>query len=125
MQQLDFEASWDKTISKKDRQKIEAIFLETSQSDNHTIQFTPLWHAFNHKGELLVTVLIHNFTLHPYSFQKTKLRYIETNGIPIEHTFNLPSLCVKARCSMPWTFIFPKESLNNKLPFENGHLEII
>ncbi|MFJ8065280.1 SLAP domain-containing protein [Psychrobacillus sp. NPDC096426] len=125
MQKLEFESSWDKTISNKDRQKIEVIFLETSQSSNRGIQLTPLWQAFNHKGELLVTALIHNFTMHSYSFQNTKLRYIEADKVTIEHSFTLPSFSIQARCSMPWTFIFPNEKLDKKLSLENGLLEII
>lgn len=125
MHKLEFESSWDKTISNKDRQKIEAVFLETCQSNNQRIQLTPLWQAFNHKGELLVTVLIHNFTMHPYSFQNTKLKYIQANEVCIEHSFTLPSLSIESKSSTPWTFIFPNEILNNKLPLDNGYLEII
>lgn len=125
MQKLEFESSWDKTISDKDRQKIETVFLETSQSNNQRIRLTPLWQAFNHKGEFLVTVLIHNFTMLPYSFQNTKLKYIEANEVCIEHSFTLPSLSIQAESSTPWTFIFPNESLDNKFPLKNSHLEII
>ncbi|TQR15335.1 SLAP domain-containing protein [Psychrobacillus soli] len=125
MQKLEFEPSWDKTISSNDRQKIETIFLQTRKFNNHPIQLTPLWQAFNHKGELLVTVLIHNFTLHSYSFQNTKLNYIVNNEILVEHFFTLPSLSIQEERSMPWTFIFPKENMTYTLPFENGHLEIV
>ncbi|MFJ7973419.1 SLAP domain-containing protein [Psychrobacillus sp. NPDC096389] len=125
MQKLEFESSWDKTISNKDRQKIEANFLETSHANNQGILLTPLWQSSNHKGELLVTVLIHNFTTHPFSFQNTKLKYIEANVVRFEHSFTLPSLSIQAGSSTPWTFIFPNESLDNKLSFENGYLEII
>lgn len=125
MQKLIFESAWDKTISNKDRKEIEAIFLETSQSDNQGVQLTPLWQAFNHKGELLVTVLIHNFTMHAFSFQNTKLTYIEANEVLIEHSFTIPSFSIQAKSSMPWTFIFPNENLDKKFTLENGHLEIM
>lgn len=125
MQKLMFESSWDKALSDKDRKSIEKTFLETSKYNNDTIQLTPLWQAFNHKGELLVTVLIHNFTEHSFSLNGTKLRYSVNNEILAEHLFTLPYFAIQAKCSMPWTFIFPKEQLNNKLLVENGQLEII
>lgn len=125
MQKLVFESSWNKALSDKDRKAIENTFLETSKNHNDTIQLTPLWQAFNHKGELLVTVLIHNFTQHSFSFNGTKLRYSVNKEILAEHIFTRPLIEIQAKCSMPWTLIFPKEHLDNKLPIKNGYLEII
>ncbi|SES42295.1 SLAP domain-containing protein [Psychrobacillus sp. OK032] len=125
MQKLMFESSWNKALSDKDRNAIEKTFLETSKINNDTIQLTPLWKAFNHKGELLVTVLIHNFTEHSFSLDGTKLRYSVNNEILAEHSFTRPLLAIQAKYSMPWTFIFPKEKLDKKLSHENGLLEII
>lgn len=122
MQKLQYESSWNKTLSNKDRKIIEGIFLETSLPKQNRIQFTSLWQAMNHKGELLVTVLVHNFSHQVYSFISEKLRYIENNEIMAEHTFILPSLTVQPETSMPWTFIFPVESLKSHGSLENGHL---
>lgn len=122
MQKLQYESSWNKTLSNKDRKIIEGIFLETSLPKQNRIQFTSLWQAMNHKGELLVTVLVHNFSHQVYSFISEKLRYIENNEIMGEHTFTLPSLTIQPETSMPWTFIFPGESLKSHGSLENGHL---
>ncbi|MFJ7977027.1 SLAP domain-containing protein [Peribacillus sp. NPDC096379] len=122
MQTLQYESSWDKTISNKDRKTIEDIFLETSLPNHSLIQFTPLWQAMNHKDELLVTVLVHNFSHQVCSFISKKLRYLENNEIIAEHTFTLPSLTVPPETSMPWTFIFPVESLKSHGSLENGRL---
>ncbi|MGE8080122.1 SLAP domain-containing protein [Peribacillus loiseleuriae] len=123
MQKLQYESSWDKTLSNKDRKIIEGIFLNTSLPNQNSIQFTSLWQAINHKGELLVTVLVHNFSHQVCSFMNKKLRYIENNDIFAEHTFTLPSLTVQPETSMPWTFIFPVESLNSHELLEDGRLE--
>lgn len=108
MQKLTFEQAWDKTISLKDREKIHEVFLATNQKKNETIKFIPLWQAKNHKGELLVTVLIHNFSEQSLAFHNNKLHYLTSNNeIIAEHTFSHASLMLEPETSMPWTFIFP------------------
>jgi len=125
MQKLQFEPSWDKTLSPKDRKRIEEIHFETSLSNPANVQLTPLWQAANHKGELLVTVLVHNFSQQVLLFHNKKLRYIENKEIIAEYIFNLPSLVIQRETSMPWTFIFPVESLKNRATLEKGHLEFV
>ncbi|MET3697712.1 SLAP domain-containing protein [Bacillus oleivorans] len=124
MQTLKYESSWDKTISVKDRKRIEYVFQMTSLSKHTSIEFTPLWQAVNHKGELLATVLVQNFSKHPLSFHYKKLRYVENTEIVAEHTFTFSALVIEPETSMPWTFIFPIESLR-KQTFETGYLELI
>ncbi|AZV43474.1 SLAP domain-containing protein [Peribacillus asahii] len=125
MQKLQFEPSWDKTLSPKDRKRIEEIYFETSLSNPANVQLTPLWQATNHKEELLVTVLVHNFSQQVLLFHNKKLRYIENKEIIAEYIFNLPSLVIQRETSMPWTFIFPVESLKNRATLEKGYLEFV
>ncbi|MEH6949512.1 SLAP domain-containing protein [Bacillus sp. JJ634] len=125
MQKLQFEPSWDKTLSLKDRKRIEEIHSETSLSNPANMQLTPLWQATNHKGELLITVLVHNFSQQVLLFHNKKLRYIENKEIIAEHIFILPSLVIQRETSMPWTFIFPVESLKKPATLEKGHLEFV
>jgi SLAP domain-containing protein len=123
MQILRFESSWDKALSNKDRVMIQQLFLETSRSNDESIHFVPLWQAINHKGDLLVTVLIHNFTKHVHLFQDEKMHYLENKEIIAEHIFTLPSLIIEAKTSMPWTFIFPKDHLFGHASLENARLK--
>ncbi|MFB5283138.1 SLAP domain-containing protein [Peribacillus sp. Hz7] len=125
MQKLQFEPSWDKTLSLKDRKRIEEIHSETSLSNPANMQLTPLWQATNHKGELLITVLVHNFSQQVLLFHNKKLRYIENKEIIAEHIFSLPALVIQQETSMPWTFIFPVESLKKPTTLEKGHLESV
>jgi len=124
MQQLKFEPSWDKALSSKDRIMFQQLFKETSVSDANLTQLVPVWHASNYKGELLITVLIHNFTNQTLSFHNTKLSYIENGKSVAEHTFTHSSLIIEPGVSMPWTFIFPVECLNNPIN-GNGTLDIV
>ncbi len=126
MQKLRFESSWDKTLSANDRERIKQVFLKTSTTTNTSSHLlAPLWQAINHKGDLLMTVLVHNFDNQVLSFHNKKLRYIENNNVMAEHIFTLPSLTIENETSMPWTFIFPAEKWNSHAVLENGHLEVV
>lgn len=124
MQRLQYESSWEKALADKDREHIEQIFQETSRSNNEKLRFTPLWKAINYKGELLITCLVHNFCKNSLSFHNQKLCYSENNKIVAEHTFTLPNFSVKHETSMPWTFIFPVESIKGQIKLELGELEM-
>ena len=124
MQRLMFESAWDKALSAHDREKIQRVFLQTYVTNKESIQFSQLWQAKNHRGERLVTVLIHNFSKHALLFQDTKLQYLVNEQVIAEHTFSLPSLKIEPETSMPWTFIFPNGSFKNDL-IVGGHLELV
>ncbi len=124
MQQLQFEASWDKALATQDRQNIEKIFSETKHLNSSDILCSPIRQAINYKEELLVSVLIHNFTEHPLIFNNTRLLYSIEGQIVAEKSFTLPTLSIPSKVSMPWTFIFPKGSYKKQTSWRNGLLEI-
>ncbi|WP_409290598.1 SLAP domain-containing protein [Peribacillus sp. SCS-37] len=124
MQQLQFEASWDKAIAAADRENIERIFNETKHQQRSGILFSPVREAINHREALLVTVLVHNFTDEAFRFDGVKLRYSVGGKAVGEDDFTLP-LEIPSGVSMPWTFIFPRGSYTPVAAFQNGELEII
>nr|WP_106783043.1 SLAP domain-containing protein [Lysinibacillus timonensis] len=124
MQQLQFESSWDKALSVEDRRTIEKIFYDTKYFRSIDILFSPIREAINHKEELLVTVLVHNFTESPLNFKNTKMQYNIHDEVIANNVFTLPSLIIPPNVSMPWTFIFPKGSYIQKTSYKNGQLEI-
>ncbi|WP_449620748.1 SLAP domain-containing protein [Robertmurraya sp. Marseille-Q9965] len=124
MQELQFEASWDKALSTQDRMTIEKIYYDTKHQNNSKIVFSPIREASNHKQDLLVTALVHNFSSMPFSFQNIRLRYCIKDEKVAEYIFHLPKLTVPVQVSMPWTFIFPKGSYRNLNSIENGRLEV-
>ena len=121
-QQLQYESSWDKGLSDKDRNKIEEAFSKSLSLKEEGIQFTVLWTAINHKGELLVTALVHNFLGQTCSFHDQCLQYKEDNLLIAKHCFSLPTLMIPAKTSMPWTFIFPVGKLFQQPNWANGQL---
>jgi SLAP domain-containing protein len=126
MQQLKFEQSWDKALATQDRQDIERIFSETKdlKSPDNVI-FSPIREAINHKEALLISVLVHNFTDHPFVFNKVRLLYGIQGEVIADKLFTLPQLVIPCRVSMPWTFIFPKGSYTLQTSFKHGQLEIV
>lgn len=110
MQQLQFEESWGRALSAKDRLLIEKIFNETKQLNNSNFLCSPIREAINHRHQLLVTVLVHNFSGEPLTFNKTRLVYRTQGQVIADNEFTLPTLKIPPFVSMPWTFIFPKDS---------------
>lgn len=125
MQHLQFEKSWDKALSAQDRSYIEKVFVETKHLNGTGVIFSPIREAINHKEALLVTVLVHNFTDQPLTFNNTRLRYKIQEEVIAENEFTLPNLVIPNEVSMPWTFIFPKESYKTQLSIKNGRLEAV
>ncbi|MEC2078223.1 SLAP domain-containing protein [Metabacillus fastidiosus] len=125
MQQLQFEESWHKALCAQDRQNIERIFRETKHLNNSSVLCSPIREAINHKEALLVSVLVHNFTDHPLTFHNRSLLYSVQGDVIAEKAFTLPTFVIASQVSMPWTFIFPKDSYIIGTSFKNGRLEIL
>lgn len=123
-QQLQFEASWDKALATEDRHSIENIFHETKHLNATEILFSPIREAINHKEELLITVLVHNFSDKNLQFNNTRILYKIEGEVIADHVFTLPAIMVPPNVSMPWTFIFPKDNYLLKRTYQNGRLEI-
>ncbi|WP_430787312.1 SLAP domain-containing protein [Virgibacillus flavescens] len=121
MQRLIFESKWDKTIAEQDRDRIKQIFNNADLAPDINIQFTPISQAKNHRGELLVMVLIHNTSNEDFSFLDRRLSYIVNETVFAAHTFSY-SLTVEKQTSMPWTFIFPRDSFSSSEDFKGGVL---
>ncbi|MEO4053019.1 SLAP domain-containing protein [Solibacillus sp. CAU 1738] len=124
MQQLQFEASWDKALSAQDRDQIEKLFNETKEKHFANIVFSPIREAINHRNELLITVLVHNFSAIPLTFENTRLVYLNEQMILAEKLFTLPALVIPPKVSMPWTFIFPQGNYRSGNSNWAGRLQI-
>ncbi|MEC5423531.1 SLAP domain-containing protein [Virgibacillus sp. C22-A2] len=124
MQKLVFQSAWDSTIADQDRIRIEQTFREIILSTDKMVQFTSLWQAKNHRGDLLVAVIIHNTSQQDFSITDEKMTY-SIQGVKFaEHTFS-PPITVEKQTSMPWTFIFPAGSFNSTENFHGGVLDSI
>lgn len=100
--QLCYEKSWAKALSDVDKHHIETIF----QTAPITL-FTTIRQAVNHRGHLLVTVLIRNMGDKEMTFRDKKIAYVQQDNMIAENIFNIDALIVPPQSAMPWTFIFP------------------
>lgn len=123
MQQLYFHPAWDKTISEQDRAIIEKLFDETYSQADDFIMSPILRAAISYKQELLVTVLVHNFTHHSARFNNRSV-FIRCGDFHAEQAFTIPDLVIAPFTSMPWTFIFKADSIYETLPLDEIILEI-
>lgn len=115
IQKLFFEPAWDKTIASIDREKIIHHFHRQTKYLKEGIDFSFLWKADNHKGEQLITVLIHNYEETAFCLQNTVLTYHEQGQAIVTGIFNLPCK-IGAKTSMPWTLIFSESNLTSVIP---------
>ncbi|XOQ14363.1 MAG: SLAP domain-containing protein [Shouchella clausii] len=107
MQTLKFEEAWQRTISEKDVQAIKNVF---AAQQGELQPFLPLWQALNHRGDLLVTVLVQHTGDGEWPNDEREYVYLEDGEEVAADHFSLKRLGLKPHVSMPWTFIFPKET---------------
>src|SRR5699024_7537466 len=74
-------------------------------------KFIPLWQAFNHRGDLLVAVIIQNFGGEKLMLKDIPLTYYEAGQPIATQIFSDSRLSIEPKCSMPWTFIFPNAKI--------------
>src|SRR5690625_3848349 len=115
MQQLYFEPAWDKTIAQTDRDKISQLFKRQLIQLGNDICFSFLWEAFNHRGERLVTVLIHNTEDNSLRIQDTAIALYKQQQQIANGIFHLPCE-IPSKTSMPWTLIFSATNQTSKTP---------
>ncbi|MFC0186898.1 SLAP domain-containing protein [Fictibacillus aquaticus] len=119
MQKLLFEPAWDKALASQDREYIKKIFEETKDAaPEDAISSAVLRKAVNHKGERLVTVLIHNRSSEEEVFHDRTVELQKEDGSSEEKAFTLP-IAVPPYTSMPWTFIFPAKEAEEDFVTQN------
>ncbi|MFS0752543.1 SLAP domain-containing protein [Oceanobacillus sp. 1P07AA] len=122
-QTLKFESSWDKALPEQDRLMIKQVFGQINhETAEQTTTFTPLWQAQNYKGELLVTVVINNYSEDELTFDQAPINYIEDGQVLATHFFTLKTVIIPPKTSMPWAFIYPVENISPQATLNNGVL---
>ncbi|WP_179123867.1 SLAP domain-containing protein [Paraliobacillus ryukyuensis] len=124
MQQLQFEDAWKRTISDQDRKLIYQVFNDTVIDTSSTIKVSNVRHDTNHKEEELMISIIHNFSESDFTLSNCYIEYLENKTVIATQHFHFPTITIPAHTSMPWTFIFPKESFEQQPSWELGELRI-
>ena len=122
MQQLVFHPAWEKQLSTQDRALIEDVF-ERTYTEQYDVLTTPFIRAaFNHKQQLLVMVLIHNFTHRAIGIHEKFVQLSQGEHF-FEQQFTVPTR-IAAFSSMPWTFIFEPNEAFVQLDLAQLNVEI-
>lgn len=111
MQELQFEATWDKTLSSKDRDLIMRVFNKRKVTSN-MMSCDLIRSARNYNDDFLVTVLIHNATATEQIFMERDVSLHTEHG-QYKQKFTQPKLVIPSYTSMPWTFIFEQVTLDD------------
>lgn len=122
MQCLTFEKAWKKTIDPDDKQQIVKVFEQANEMQKPTQKFVPLWQARNHRGDLLVTVIVQNIGDSVLTLDNVVLTYYEAGLLVAAHTFAHSHLTIESKFSMPWTFIFPGSKVMREPRFEDSYI---
>ncbi|RQW22399.1 SLAP domain-containing protein [Shouchella lehensis] len=115
MQTIHLQSAWKKTIAEGDLNELKALLVV-----GKTERFIPYRQAFNHQGDLLVTVLIQNLSSVGDVWDTKLVAYVEEGKTIAECSFSIDT--VPPNTSMPWTFIFPKDRFI-QTPMKTGKLE--
>ena len=110
MQNLQFEAAWDKTLSDMDRDLITQVFNK-QKVPLDTVSCDLIRSARNYNNYFLVTVLIHNATATEQMFTERDVS-LQTKHGRYKQKFTQPKLVIPSYTSMPWTFIFEHVELD-------------
>lgn len=106
MQNLQFEVTWDKTLSSMDRDLITQVFNKQKVPPN-TVSCDLIRSARNYNNHFLVTVLIHNATATEQKFMERDVS-LQMEQRQYKQRFTQPKLVIPSYTSMPWTFIFKR-----------------
>src|SRR5699024_5974773 len=105
MQQLFFEAAWDRTISDQDRRYITELFEAKDHEKGKGLESTYINHSINHRGDLLFTFMLHNYQDIAYSFVDKNASLQDPDGNIITEKYTI-LVNISQRTNMQWSFIF-------------------
>lgn len=110
MLRLTLHEKWNKALSPEGRAEIIDAYLTRASLEAAGILYFPLKFAFNHQGDLLVTVFIEN---------RSDCTWVMNHSITCRHNgekiasaeFNDPDFAVEPFSIMPWTFIYNEKQI--------------
>lgn len=109
---LDLEESWEKSLSKEGKAKLQEIIESVGEPKDGELNFLGVQAIIHTDGNLHVTLLIRNGSTKDLKLEQLPLQIFDaTDEIVAKGGFKLDNLEIKANTSKPWTFIFPKEML--------------
>ncbi|MCF6138983.1 SLAP domain-containing protein [Pseudalkalibacillus berkeleyi] len=123
-ERLLFDPAWEKAIAPRDRESIEQLH-QSHPVVNGELSWTPINVALNHQGSILAMVLIQNGLEETFTAENLSLIYREhTRGVVAEANFQLKQVQVPSGASMPWTFVFPEQTVRKRPRLSDWQVEV-
>jgi SLAP domain-containing protein len=111
---LTFEDAWERTVAASDKIRLISLFESAPEVESGEVSFLPYRVAYNHRGELLASVIIQNGRNEELLMRDMAIVFEDAKGNQVGHSFSFPRLVIAENTSTPWTFIFPKNVVGTK-----------
>ncbi|MCH4824688.1 MAG: accessory Sec system S-layer assembly protein [Planococcus sp. (in: firmicutes)] len=109
---LDLDSTWEKALTAKKKSVLRNLVNTLPKLNSQELNLTGFQTSFSEEGNLAVSVFIRNGYSKQIELENLPLEILDANGHSIvQGSFKLAPLTIKANTTKPWTFIFPKETL--------------
>lgn len=109
---LDLDSTWEKALTAKKKSVLRNLVNTLPKLNSQELNLTGFQTSFSEEGNLAVSVFIRNGYSKQIELENLPLEILDANGHSIvKGSFKLAPLTIKANTTKPWTFIFPKETL--------------
>lgn len=114
---LDLDPAWDSVLPDDQKEALGEIVKNLPALKPREVNITGFQSKFTKDGSLAASVFIRNGHTQHIQLEKLPLEVLDATGTQVvKGSFKLDDLIVKANTSKPWTFIFPKETLQIEEP---------
>ncbi|AQU80140.1 accessory Sec system S-layer assembly protein [Planococcus faecalis] len=114
---LDLDISWEEALSSEKKSVLRDLVQKLPKLNSQELNLTGFQTSFSEDGNLAVSVFIRNGYSKQIELENLPLEIIDATGSSVvKGSFKLAPLTVKANTTKPWTFIFPKDTLQVSNP---------
>lgn len=114
---LDLDASWEEALTADQKASLVDLVKNLPKLKPQELNLTGFKTSYSEDGNLAVSIFIRNGYSKQIELEKLPLEILDATGSSIvKGSFKLAPLAVKANTTKPWTFIFPKETLQASNP---------
>lgn len=110
---LDLDPSWEEGLNEQTKSILKKIVDESPELGEKEVNLTGIKIEFNQEDNLVTTILIRNGNKQKnMTIEKLPLKIIDATDKEVARgTFTMNDFTVNANTSKPWSFIFPKETV--------------
>lgn len=109
--QLELDDTWKKQLPEEQQEILKNIVKDLPKLGKNEVNFTGLQAKFQEDGSLVTSIFIRNGNTKAINIEQLPLEIVDANNrLVAKGSFKLnPVLSVQPNSTKPWTFIFPKD----------------